>query len=185
MQRTRRCISAWGCLVSDEPLISVAEAARRSGLNRSTLSRQVNAGRVRSHNGKVLMSEVVADRRNIGSRFSSKQSAPVVLSPAVLRDRLKIVDGEIADHDDETQVFLDRLGDKDALFAIMFLLTNAVSLRFDPDESDLSYDEGMEITASTAIAVSNKVLTLVLRQLAVQRIVVTDAAGPVRTQKEN
>jgi hypothetical protein len=158
--------------VSDEPMISVAEAARRSGLNRSTLSRQVNAGRVRSHNGKVLMSEVVADRRNIGS--SSKRSAPVVLSPAVLRDRLKIVDGEIADLDDETQAILDRLDDKDALFAIMFHLTNAVSLRFGPSEDEplLTFDEAMEMTASTAIAVSNKVLTLVLRQLAVQRNVV-------------
>ena len=99
---------------------------------------------------------------------------PVVLLPAVLRDHLKIVEGEIEYHDDETQVILDRLDDKDALFAIMFLLTNAISLRFPPeDESDLSYDEGMEITASTAIAVSNKVLSLVLRQLAIQRNVVT------------
>jgi hypothetical protein len=71
-----------------------------------------------------------------------------------------------------------RLGDKDALFAIMFLLINSVSLRFGPeDEPLLSYDEGMEITASTALAVSNKVLTLVLRQLAVQRSVVTTASA--------
>jgi hypothetical protein len=153
-----------------ESLVTMAAAAAELGLNRSTISRQVSAGRIRSHDGKVLLSEVVADRRNIGSRFSSKHCAPVVLLPAVLRDNLKIVEGEIANHDDETQVILDRLGDKDAIFAIMFLLTNAVSLRFGPeDESDLSYDEGMEITASTAIAVSNKVLTLVLRQLAVQR----------------
>jgi hypothetical protein len=175
MQRLARCISARGCLVSDEPLISVAEAARRSGLNRSTLSRQVNAGRVRSHNGRVLMSEVVADRRNIGSRFSSKRIEPVVLSPDVLRARLKLIDEEIFEHDDAIQVLLNRIGDKnDELFAVMFLLVNAVALRFPPeDESDLSYDAWMEILASTAIAVTNKVLTLVLRQLAVQRNVVT------------
>jgi hypothetical protein len=183
------------CMIMAEPLLSIYAAAAKIGLNRSTLSRQVNAGRIRSHDGKVLLSEVVADRRNIAAGFSSKQSAPVILSPAVLRDHLKIVEGEIVDHDDEMQVLLARLGDRDALFAITFLLVNAVSLRFGPpeDEPDLSFDEGMEITASTAIAVSNKVLTLVLRQLAVQRSVISQPVWPasnagaaaVRTQKEN
>jgi hypothetical protein len=51
-----------GCLMSDEPLISVAEAAREIGLNRSTLSRQVSAGAIRSHGGKVRLSEILADR---------------------------------------------------------------------------------------------------------------------------
>jgi hypothetical protein len=40
----------------------VAEAAREIGLNRSTLSRQVSAGAIRSHGGKVRISEILADR---------------------------------------------------------------------------------------------------------------------------
>ena len=46
----------------DDPLISPAEAARVIGVNKSTLSRQIKAGAVRSHGGKVRLSEVLADR---------------------------------------------------------------------------------------------------------------------------
>ncbi len=45
-----------------EPLISVSEAARALGLNKSTLSRQIAKGSLRSHQGKVRLSEVTADR---------------------------------------------------------------------------------------------------------------------------
>jgi hypothetical protein len=45
-----------------DPLMCVAAAAREIGLNRSTLARQVNAGAIRSHGGKVRLSEVLADR---------------------------------------------------------------------------------------------------------------------------
>jgi len=47
-----------------EPLISLSEAARKIGLNKSTLSRQVKAGTIRSHDGKVRLSEVLEDRAN-------------------------------------------------------------------------------------------------------------------------
>ncbi|MFT4117474.1 hypothetical protein [Bradyrhizobium sp.] len=43
-------------------LISISEAARMIGINKSTLSRQVESGAIRSHGGKVVLSEVVADR---------------------------------------------------------------------------------------------------------------------------
>jgi Helix-turn-helix domain len=45
-------------------LISVSEAARILGLNRSTLSRQIKQGLIRAHRGKVHLSEVREDRRN-------------------------------------------------------------------------------------------------------------------------
>lgn len=43
-------------------LISISEAARQVGINKSTLSRQVDSGAIRSHGGKVVLSEVLADR---------------------------------------------------------------------------------------------------------------------------
>ena len=47
-----------------DELISIAEAAKRVGVNKSTLSRQVKSGAVRSHKGKVRLSEVLEDRAN-------------------------------------------------------------------------------------------------------------------------
>jgi hypothetical protein len=48
----------------DDPLISIAAAARQVGINKSTLSRQVKAGLIRSHQGMVRLSEVLEDRAN-------------------------------------------------------------------------------------------------------------------------
>ncbi|CAO4184689.1 hypothetical protein [Methylorubrum extorquens] len=45
-----------------DDLISLSEAARQIGVNKSTLSRQVASGAIRSHTGKVRLSEVLADR---------------------------------------------------------------------------------------------------------------------------
>lgn len=47
-----------------EPLISISAAAREIGLNKSTLSRQIKAGSIRSHDGMVRLSEVLEDRAN-------------------------------------------------------------------------------------------------------------------------
>ncbi|GGC70793.1 hypothetical protein [Chelatococcus reniformis] len=49
---------------NDATLISMAEAARRLGLNRSTLQRQVARGAIRSHGGMVRLAEVLKDRAN-------------------------------------------------------------------------------------------------------------------------
>lgn len=48
--------------MAEEPLIKAAEAARQIGINRSGLCRQIKAGSVRSHDGLVRLSEVIADR---------------------------------------------------------------------------------------------------------------------------
>jgi excisionase family DNA binding protein len=47
---------------TDDDLVSISEAARQLRLNKSTLSRQIKAKRIRSHGGKVRISEVRADR---------------------------------------------------------------------------------------------------------------------------
>jgi hypothetical protein len=48
----------------DDPLISISEAARNVGINKSTLSRQVKSGAIRSYDGLVRLSEVLEDRAN-------------------------------------------------------------------------------------------------------------------------
>jgi len=45
-------------------LISLGAAAKAVGINKSTLSRQVKSGAIRSHGGKVRLSEVLEDRAN-------------------------------------------------------------------------------------------------------------------------
>lgn len=50
--------------MSDDQLVSIAEAARRLGLNRSTLTRQVHRGLLRSHAGRVRFSEILEDRKS-------------------------------------------------------------------------------------------------------------------------
>jgi hypothetical protein len=50
--------------MNDEPLIGITAAARQVGVSHSTLSRQVKLGQVRSHKGKVRLSEVLQDRAN-------------------------------------------------------------------------------------------------------------------------
>lgn len=45
-----------------DPLISISAAAREIGVHQSTLSKQVREGAIRSHDGKVRLSEVLADR---------------------------------------------------------------------------------------------------------------------------
>lgn len=42
--------------------VSISEAARQIGINKSTLSRQVESGAVRSYGGKVVVSQVIEDR---------------------------------------------------------------------------------------------------------------------------
>lgn len=63
--------------MADDELVSIAEAARRIGLNKSTLSRQVKAGIIRAHDGKVRLSEVLEDRaNNIDASLWAKRSKP-------------------------------------------------------------------------------------------------------------
>jgi hypothetical protein len=59
-------------------LISIAAAAKEIGVNRSTLWRAVQRGRVRSHGGRVRLSEVLADRRK-ATRADSALAAAQML----------------------------------------------------------------------------------------------------------
>jgi hypothetical protein len=47
-----------------DDLLSVREAARAIGMSHSTLLRQIKAGKIRAHDGKVRLSEVLEDRAN-------------------------------------------------------------------------------------------------------------------------
>jgi transposase-like protein len=77
-----------------EPLITIAEAARLEGINKSTLSRDVKAGRVRSHDGKVKLSEVREDRaRNVDASRAHRRKRP---EPPVATEDTARPAGEIA-----------------------------------------------------------------------------------------
>ena len=66
-----------------DDLIGISEAARRVGVDKSVLSRQVRDGKIRSHGGKVRLSEVLEDRAaNIDLTRTGKAAgdqAPVVV----------------------------------------------------------------------------------------------------------
>jgi hypothetical protein len=71
---------------SDKPvddLISIASAAKAIGINKSTLSRQVKSGQVRSHQGKLRLSEVIEDRaKNVGSGAPRNAEATTAAAPS-------------------------------------------------------------------------------------------------------
>lgn len=82
----------------DDPLIRVSEAARKIGLNRSTLSRQVKAGLIRSHNGLVRLSEVLEDRaNNIDVQVAEAESATVARQSRATNGATKSNDATIPD----------------------------------------------------------------------------------------
>lgn len=61
-----------------DPLISISAAAKKIGVNKSTLSRQIADGSVRSHEGKVRLSEVLEDRaNNIDLTRSSRRAGKI------------------------------------------------------------------------------------------------------------
>ena len=61
-----------------DPLISISAAAKNIGVNKSTLSRQIADGSVRSHEGKVRLSEVLEDRaNNIDLTRSSRRAGKI------------------------------------------------------------------------------------------------------------
>lgn len=64
-----------------DDLISIAAAAKAEGINKSTLSRQVKSGQVRSHGGKVRLSEVREDRaKNLRTSSTTAPAAPVAIA---------------------------------------------------------------------------------------------------------
>lgn len=106
----------------DDPLIGIREAARQIGINHSTLSRQVKAGLVRSHEGMVRLSEVLEDRANnidnslwahrkkAGAGVAAEvvhapSAAPAEVVHAPLADNAAEYDPE--DEDDGAEVIVD------------------------------------------------------------------------------
>lgn len=82
-----------------EPLITVREAARQIGVNQSTLSRQIKAGAIRSHGGKVRLSELLEDRaQNIdltrSHRRSARNASLEAASPKADTSDVVFVDGQ-------------------------------------------------------------------------------------------
>jgi len=77
-------------------LISISEAARRVGVHKSTLSRQVRDGQIRSYGGKVRLAEVLEDRAaNIDLRPVATAPDPVAsLHADATPDATVLVDGQ-------------------------------------------------------------------------------------------
>jgi hypothetical protein len=65
-----------------DDLISLGAAAKVLGINKSTLSRQVRTGQVRSHGGKVRLSEVREDRaKNVRATPAAEQDETAAEAP--------------------------------------------------------------------------------------------------------
>jgi hypothetical protein len=94
----------------DDPLISISEAARKVGINKSTLSRQVKSGAIRSHDGLVRLSEVLEDRaKNIDASIwanRDKRRAPDALH-ATATPLVSLHATPEDDGDDEAEVIVD------------------------------------------------------------------------------
>lgn len=91
-----------------DPLITVPAAARAIGIDRSTLSKQVRSRAVRSHDGKVRLSEVLADRAaNIDlTRSKRRQGRIDDLEPTNKVDP-KIAEADAEPGDDGDIVIVD------------------------------------------------------------------------------
>lgn len=82
-----------------DDLISISEAARRVKVHKSTLSRQIRDGQIRSHSGKVRLAEVLEDRAaNIDLRPIAAGADPVAslhgdATPDATPDASVLVDG--------------------------------------------------------------------------------------------
>jgi transposase-like protein len=62
--------------------VSISEAARTIGINKSTLSRQVDSGAIRSYQGKVVISEVIEDRKQNLNLSQSRRKSGKAKPPA-------------------------------------------------------------------------------------------------------
>lgn len=65
-----------------DPLISISAAAAQIGVDKSTLAKQVRQGAIRSHDGKVRLSEVLADRADNIDLGRSKRRQGVIDEPS-------------------------------------------------------------------------------------------------------
>jgi hypothetical protein len=166
--------------MTDRPFISVAAAARELGLNRSTLSRQVKDGRIRSHAGRVVLEEVIQDRRQ---NFRHRVSLRSNIRPAAGKAFRGVVQNSQAM--DECINRLDpifaSLDDPDALFAMQFCLARQVAFMFEEgdDDEELSFEQAEAITVKTVMRMAGAIKDLVLCELREQRaaIVLAEAGS--------
>lgn len=88
-----------------DPLITISEAAREIGVDRSVLGKQVRTGAVRGHDGKVRLSEALADRAaNIDLSRSKRRDGRIDEFWALVAEtggsEPVIVDGQAMDYAD-------------------------------------------------------------------------------------
>jgi hypothetical protein len=81
--------------------ITLAAAARAAGVNKSTISRQVKSGAIRSQDGKVRLAEVLEDRaKNINLSKRRRAAQPTLPLPKDPGDTPPTIDDLEADPDD-------------------------------------------------------------------------------------
>jgi hypothetical protein len=73
-----------------EPFISITAAAKAEGVSRQHLHRQIKVGLVRSHGGKVRLSEVREDRaRNVDASRANRRKGPRPIDPSLMAAKLR------------------------------------------------------------------------------------------------
>ncbi len=96
-----------------DPLISVPAAAKAVGVDRSVLGKQVRQGFVRSHDGKVRLSEVLADRAANIDLGRSKRRDGAIDKPAANARAAKAAAPVAVDHADDHEAADDDDDDGD------------------------------------------------------------------------
>jgi len=87
-----------------DPLISISAAAAQIGVDKSTLAKQVRQGAIRSHDGKVRLSEVLADRADNIDLGRSKRRQGVIDEPSSIAPApVAVSDDAESDEDDEAR----------------------------------------------------------------------------------
>lgn len=93
--------------MADEPLITISAAALEIGVNKSTLSRQIKSGAIRSHDGKVKLSEVYEDRaKNIDAAIWSNRPKKSSSGSSSSHDQLHATEAE-GDDDGQDTIEID------------------------------------------------------------------------------
>ena len=149
-------------------LVSISEAARQTGRDKSTLSRQIKKGLIRSHgSSKVRVSEVRADHRaNVAWRVAATPRGMPVQSPKAVNAAIENVEMALA-----------LLDERDALYVLEFCLVQQVSFIDGGEPDGLTFDEGETITLNVVRATAGAIEAVILPRLR-QRMAA--ARGPAR-----
>ena len=79
-----------------DPLISISAAARSIAIDRSVLGKQIKQGLVRSHDGKVRLSEVLSDRASNIDLGRSKRREGAIDKPGAIEASRDVEDDDEA-----------------------------------------------------------------------------------------